>query len=69
MISMVLLRFLIRNLDKGIFAKQFKVQQEKVERIRLRIRADFFANFISKTPEILINRMCEAINDFTPYSF
>lgn len=36
-----------------------------IERLWLRIKADFFANFISKTPEILINRICEAINYYT----
>jgi transposase len=32
-----------------------------IERLWLRIKADFFANFISKTPEELTNRICEAI--------
>jgi transposase len=47
-----------------VYLSPYSPDFNPIERLWLRIKADFFSNFISKTPEDLINRIIEAINSY-----
>jgi transposase len=45
-----------------LYLPSYSPDLNPIERLWLRIKKDFFSNYISKSPEELINRIIEAIN-------